>query len=445
MEDFDLIWKKVVNTLRLEITDDTYKLWLEPAQATGIEGEKLLVKLPNIFFVRWLKEHYTERVNNILKEMGKELEVSFYTDKKEPKTPSPEPFSKPIPETSFLNSNFNSKYTFENFVVGQSNHFAHAASLAVAKNPGAAYNPLFLYGGVGLGKTHLLNAIGIEIKKKFPNLKVIYITSEKFTNDLIDFLKNSRISEFRIKYRTVDVLLIDDIQFIANKEMIQEEFFHTFNTLYDRRKQIVVSSDSSPKDLGYLEERLKSRFQWGVVADIQPPDLETRVAILKKKCEAEKINLPEEILFFIASNIKSNIRTMEGAMLSITAYASLTQTKITTEIAKDFLKNIISDEEIEREVSLDDIQNIVCKHFNLTKADLKGKKRTESIAFPRQIAMYLGRVITKHSTTEIGNFFGGRDHATVMYACNKIKNRITKDPYFAALVNKMIKQVKEGE
>ena len=317
--------------------------------------------------------------------------------------------------------------------------------MAITKNPGRAYNPLFIYGGVGLGKTHLLNAVGIEIKKRFPSYNIIYVTSEKFTNDLIEYLKNNLMAEFRLKYRNVDILLIDDIQFIADKEMIQEEFFHTFNALYDRRKQIVITSDSSPKDLGSLEERLRSRFQWGVVADIQPPDLETRVAILKKKTEAEKINIPDDVLYYIASNIKSNIRTMEGAMLSIAAFASLTEMRITVDKAKEYLRTIISPSEIEKDITLERVQDIVCRHFNLRPSDMKSKRRTESIAFPRQVAMYLGRNLTNKSTIEIGAFFGGRDHSTVMYACNRIKTKILKDPYFLAMLNKITNQIKEGE
>ncbi len=443
MENYENIWKRVVNNLRLETSDETYKLWLEPAVATGLAEKNLLIKLPNKFFVRWLNEHYSERVNNLLREFNPELKVKFYTEKTDEKGEQ-EDFRAEPSETRFLPSDFNTKYTFENFVEGQSNHFACAACKAITRSPGKAYNPLFIYGGVGLGKTHLLNAVGIEIKKRFPQYNIIYVTSEKFTNDFVEYLKNNLMSEFHLKYRNVDILLIDDIQFIANKEMIQEEFFHTFNTLYDRRKQIVITSDSSPKDLGTLEERLRSRFQWGVVADIQPPDLETRVAILKKKSEAEKINLPDDVLYYIASNIKTNIRTMEGAMLSIVAFASLTGTLVTIDIAKSYLRTIISPSEIERDITLDRIQEIVCQHFNLRPADMKSKKRTDSIAFPRQIAMYLARHLTKKSTIEIGAFFGGRDHSTVMYACNRIKEKISKDPYFTALLNKITNQIKES-
>ncbi|MBU2528314.1 MAG: chromosomal replication initiator protein DnaA [Candidatus Omnitrophota bacterium] len=444
MDNFEIIWKKIVNNLRLEITDETYKLWLEPAIPTSLEKDKLSVKVPNKFFVRWLSEHYCERIDNILKSSDPCLKVEFYTDKVENKVEPDSVEARELNETLFLPKKFVSKYSFDNFVIGQSNHFAHAASLAITKNPGNTYNPLFLYGGVGLGKTHLLNAIGIEIKKHFPAFNIIYVTSEKFTNDLIEYLKNNRIAEFRIKYRNVDLLLIDDIQFLTGKEMIQQEFFHTFNALYDRRKQIVLSSDSSPKDMGSLEERLRSRFQWGVVADIQPPDLETRVAIIKKKIEAEKISIPDDVLYYIASNIKNNIRTLEGAILSIAAYSSLTETSITIEKAKEYLKTVITESDIEKDIGLDTIQSVVSNNFNLSVADLKGKKRTESVVFPRQIAMYLSRILTSYSTTEIGEFYGGRDHSTVLHAGNKIKNKITKDPYFAALLNKITKQVKES-
>ncbi|PIU18443.1 MAG: chromosomal replication initiator protein DnaA [Elusimicrobia bacterium CG08_land_8_20_14_0_20_44_26] len=443
-ENYDSIWKKVVNNLRLEITDETYKLWLEPAIVTGVEKDSILVKLPNKFFVRWLNEHYAERIKNILKDFSPDINVNFYTDKKdeEPEGAAGVPEAPDV--SSFVARKFTSKYTFESFVVGQSNHFAHAACMAITNNPGNTYNPLFIYGGVGLGKTHLLNAIGIEITRRFPSYNIIYVTTEKFTNDMIEHLKNNRMAEFRIKYRNIDILLMDDIQFIAHKETTQGEFFHTFNTLYERRKQIVLSCDTSPKNLGELEERLRSRFQWGVVADIQPPDLEMRVAIIKKKIESEKINIPDDVLYYIASNIKNNIRTLEGAIFSVAAYASLTETNITIEKAKEYLRTIITEQDLETDVPMETIQTVVCEHFNLTSNDIKSKKRTETVALPRQIAMYLSRNLTNYSTTEIGEFFGGRDHSTVLHACNKMKNKITKDPYFTALLNKITRQIKES-
>jgi len=436
------LWKKTLNNLRLEIKEETYELWFKPTEAVSVENNLLNVTVPNKFFVKWLDEKFKERIEKILKEIsGSDIKINFISLEKEKEdNKSIESFQEfPVEKTLGF---FNVKYSFENFVVGQSNYFAHAASLAVANEPGKAYNPLFIYGGVGLGKTHLLHAIGIKTKKNHPGLLVLYISSEKFTNELIDGLRNNKMTEFRSKYRTLDVLLVDDIQFIAGKEMIQQEFFHIFNSLYESRKQIVLTADCSPRDLSPLEDRLRSRFQWGVVADIQPPDLETRVAILKKKAENENFSIPDEVLYFIASRVKNNIRIMEGALIGIAAYSSLTGNEVTVETAKNYLKTLITEDEI-RPVSVERIQEVVANYYNITQKDIVSKKRNESIAFPRMLAMYLTRTMTDLSTTEIGNKFGGRDHSTVMYACNKIQRQIKKDPFFSQLVNKIVKEIKE--
>jgi chromosomal replication initiator protein len=318
---------------------------------------------------------------------------------------------------------FNPKYTFDSFVIGSSNRFAHAASSAVADNPGRAYNPLFLYGGVGLGKTHLMQAIGHSILLNFKSLKVAYVTSEMFTNDVVIAIREHKNVDLRNKYRTVDILLIDDIQFVAGKESTQEEFFHTFNTLYEANKQIVISSDRPPKEFSTLEERLRSRFEWGLVADIQPPDLETRVAILSKKAKNESYNIPDDVFLFIASKIKSNIRELEGALLQVVARTSLSHRPINMETAQESLKEILSSDH-PRNITIQMVQKAVAQVFNLKMDDFKARRRTNDIAFPRQVAMYLSREFADSSLTKIGNEFGGRDHTTVMHACDRIKEEL---------------------
>ena len=325
-----------------------------------------------------------------------------------------------------MSSTLNPKYTFDSFVIGNSNRFAHAASLAVAESPAKAYNPLFIYGGVGLGKTHLMHAIGHYILQNNPNAKVVYVSSEKFTNELINAIKDDKNEEFRTKYRSVDVLLIDDIQFIAGKERTQEEFFHTFNTLHEANKQIILSSDRPPKEIPTLEDRLRSRFEWGLIADIQAPDFETRMAILKKKADVEKLNVPNEVMVYIATKIKSNIRELEGALIRIVAYSSLTNREITVDLATEALKDIISNKQ-NKSITIDLIQDVVAAYFNLRVEDLKSQRRTRNVAYPRQIAMYLSRKLTDMSLPKIGEEFGGRDHTTVIHAYEKISESPNKD------------------
>jgi chromosomal replication initiator protein len=352
-----------------------------------------------------------------------------------------DPIPAPRPESHFTDEQFNPKYTFESFVVGPSNRFAQAAAMAVAKAPGKAYNPLFLYGGVGLGKTHILHAIGHSLRQHNPGARVLYVTSERFINEFIDGLRFDKMKDFRAKYRNLDCLLIDDIQSLTGKDNSQEEFFYTFNSLYDTRKQIIISSDRPPTETK-VTARLVSRFEWGVVADIQPPDLETRIAILRKKAATENIFVPDDVILYVASRIRANIRELEGSLIRIVAFSSLTGTPLTIDSARETLKDIVSSNEASRPIRIEDIQEVVSHHFNLDVKDMKSKRRTDAIAFPRQIAMYLARVLTECSTTEIGDSFGGKDHTTVMHACNKIKKKMTSDPYFTALVNKISQQVK---
>ena len=339
---------------------------------------------------------------------------------------------------------FNPKYTFPNFVVGPSNRFAQAAAEAVAREPGRAYNPLFIYGGVGLGKTHLLHAIGHLAIELDDTLSAAYITCEAFTNEMIDALRRQKISEFRIRYRGLDLILIDDVQFLIGKEGIQDEVFHLFNALYEAHKQVIVTSDAPPGNMPTLQDRLRSRFQWGVIADISPPDLETRIAILRKKAEVEEIDVPDDVLLYLAAEIKTNIRDLEGALIRVLAFSSLTGTELTVDNAKETIKDILLMQHSKEPITIERIQEVVCRHFHLDLHDMKTKRRTDSVSFPRQIAMYLSRVLTEYSTVEIGKTFGGRDHATVLHACEKIKHRLSSDPYFTSLVNKITQEIRVG-
>ena len=342
-----------------------------------------------------------------------------------------------------MSSTLNPKYTFDSFVIGNSNRFAHAASLAVAEAPAKAYNPLFIYGGVGLGKTHLMHAIGHYALQNNPNTKVVYVSSEKFTNELINAIRDDKNDEFRNKYRKVDILLIDDIQFIAGKERTQEEFFHTFNELHGANKQIILSSDRPPKEIPTLEDRLRSRFEWGLIADIQAPDFETRMAILKKKADVEKLNVANEVMVYIATKIKSNIRELEGALIRIVAYSSLTNRPITVELAGEALKDIISNKQ-NKNVTIDVIQDVVAAYFNLRIEDLKSQRRTRNVAYPRQIAMYLSRKLTDMSLPKIGEEFGGRDHSTVIHAYEKISDSLNTDESLQHTVNDITKKLTQN-
>lgn len=445
------LWDEILNKLKEEMPKDSYELWFKPTRAVSFEDNLLNVQVPNRFFSKYLQEKHKGKIEELLRvTTASEAQIIFTIDpqshiqEKERKDEEIEPTSIAADETTFTTMEFNPKYTFENFVVGPSNRFAHATAEAVANDPGKAYNPLFIYGGVGLGKTHLLQAIGHYNKKQNPRLAVLYITSERFTNELIESIRNDRMVEFRNKYRHLDVLMIDDIQFLVGKESTQEEFFHLFNTLYEAHKQIVISSDSTPKEIPTIEERLRSRFQWGVIADIQPPDIETRIAILRKKAEAENIFIPDDVVLFLASQIKSNIRELEGCLIRIVAFSSLTGSEVTVDRSKEILKDIITKEEIAVPITIELIQNAVSKHFHLDVKEMKSKRRTDAVAFPRQVAMYLARTLTEYSTTEIGADFGGRDHTTVMYACEKIKMKLAGDPFFAALINRITQEIKTG-
>jgi chromosomal replication initiator protein len=343
-------------------------------------------------------------------------------------------------QDELIPNSLNTKYTFDTFVIGNSNRFAHAASLAVAESPAKSYNPLFIYGGVGLGKTHLMHAIGHHVLQRSPNTKVLYVSSEKFTNELIDSIRDENSIEFRNHYRNVDILLIDDIQFLAGKERTQEEFFHTFNALHEANKQIIISSDRPPKEIPTLEDRLRSRFEWGLITDIQAPDLETRIAILRKKAKMENLQVPNEVMVYIADKIHSNIRELEGALIRVMAFASLSSIPIDTEVAVEALKDILPANNT-KQITIDMIQQSVAGYFHLSPSEFKAKKRTRAVAFPRQIAMYLSRELTDSSLPKIGDEFGGRDHTTVMHAHDKITQALTNDPLLEKKVNEMIQRI----
>ncbi len=446
------LWEDVLSILKPEMNDESFDLWFRPIKAISLESNRLVLQVPNAFFTDWLRDHYQGRIEELLKERaGQPVSLSFTVLRpvedliRTPlasQTPaSVVPVAPPAPSMeSFLNS----RYTFDTFVVGHSNRFAQAASQAIAKDPGKAYNPLFLYGGVGLGKTHLMHAIGHHIIQANPRARVLYTSSEKFINEFIDSLRFEKMNQFRQKYRNLDCLLIDDIQFLVNKESSQEEFFYTFNSLYDTRKQIVITSDRPPKEIPTLQERLITRFEWGVVADIQAPELETRIAILRDKADAENLIVPDDVLLFLASHIRSNIRELEGSLTRVVAHASLMGIALTVDSAKTVLRDVMAREEAAAPVSIEKIQEVVARHYHLDMHDMKSKRRTDAIAFPRQIAMYLARTLTDMSTTQIGEHFGGKDHTTVMHGSQKVRNKLESDPFFTALVNKIIQEIRSG-
>ena len=420
------LWTRLLSSLEHKIPEAALDTWVRPSRLMAVQGDRLQIAAPNKFSRDWLAEHYLPALAAAAQDcLGGNPQVSIVVDA----TPAPAPpvgDDAALPPPTSTASGLNPRYTFETFVVGSSNQFAQAACQAVAELPSKAYNPLFIYGGVGLGKTHLLHAVGHQIGRLFPRLAVLYLSSERFTNDLINAIRYDRTAEFRAKYRTIDLLLIDDIQFISGKERTQEEFFHTFNDLYDSRKQIVVSSDSTPKEIPEIEERLRSRFEWGLIADIQPPDFETRVAILKKKAGVERVRLSDDVAYLIASRIKSNIRELEGSLTRMIAFCALTGREMTPDLAHDVLSDLWGEDE--RIITIEQIQRKVSDFFGMKLSDLKAKTRTRAIAFPRQIAMYLARQLTTASLLEIGRAFGGKDHTTVLHAVDKITLLIQEDP-----------------
>lgn len=446
------IWSAAQKQLRSMLSEDTYNLWFAPLRACDQSNTHLTLEVANDFCEVWLKDNYLSLLQDVVAATsGRQLQINFQVAASGQAMPAPAPAAKakaaaPAPErspsaaTENAEPAFNPKNTFDTFVVGNNNNFACAAAQAVAQAPGKSYNPLFLYGGVGLGKTHLLHAIGHYVVGHRKNARVAYVSSEKFTNEYIDGIQNNQLAKFRKKYRQTDVLLIDDIQFLAGKERIQEEFFHTFNALHEAHKQIVLTCDRPPSEMQNLEQRLVSRFEWGLVTDLQPPDVEMRLAILNKKAALMGVTLPADILNFLANRIRTNIRRLEGALIRVASYASLTGKALTLEVVEGLLREVLH-EEGRFSLSVEVIQKKVAEHYDIRLADMTSKRRPENIAFPRQVAMYLSRQMTENSLSAIGEAFGGRDHGTVLHACRLVKDRMEVDANVRQVVHYLEKQL----
>jgi chromosomal replication initiator protein len=429
------LWDEVLARVESKVNRHSFATWFRPTSFLRQEGRTLRVRVPSAQFREWLARNYQSVVAEALQEVGHgDLDVAFQCEPDQAPAPSPE--GSPTDREPTTPAALNPKYTFESFVVGSSNQFAHAASRAVAEIPSKSYNPLYIYGGVGLGKTHLMHAIGHYIQARNRQLNLVYMSSDRFINEMINAIRFDRLPAFRQKYRTIDVLLVDDIQFIAGKDRTQEEFFHIFNALHDGQKQIVISSDCPPRQIPTLEERLHSRFEWGLIADIQPPDIETKVAILRKKAEAERVQLPENVALFIASKVRTNIRELEGSLIRLVAYASLTGRDIDLSLAQEILRDLLHTDE--KPITIEMIQKFVADHYNVKLAELKAKNNAKAIAFPRQIAMYLTKTLTDASLPEIGKGFGGKHHSTVIHSVRKIETERRRDPEFDRLINSFV-------
>jgi chromosomal replication initiator protein len=432
LKNINDLWVKVLEDVKKKVSKPSFETWLMHTEAQTLKGNMMIVAAPNEFARDWLEEQYAGLISDILYEIiGENLIVQFIIppDQEDEDNKKTHQLQKKNETIDIYQNMLNPKYTFDTFVIGSGNRFAHAASLAVAEAPANAYNPLFIYGGVGMGKTHLMHAIGHYVVEHNPTAKVVYLSSEKFTNEFINSIRDNKAVDFRNKYRSVDVLLIDDIQFLAGKEQTQEEFFHTFNTLHEESKQIIISSDRPPKEIPTLEDRLRSRFEWGLITDITPPDLETRIAILRKKAKADGLDIANEVMLYIANQIDTNIRELEGALIRVVAYSSLINKDINADLAAEALKDIIPSSK-PKEVTILDIQKLIGAEYNIRLEDFKARKRTKAIAFPRQIAMYLSRELTDFSLPKIGEEFGGRDHTTVIHAHEKISKLVDSDPEF---------------
>ncbi|HZV47928.1 MAG TPA: chromosomal replication initiator protein DnaA [Thermodesulfovibrionales bacterium] len=437
------IWNKSLAQIEEKVGNNIIDLWFRPIKLSQFKEQQATVEIPNRFFKDWIEDNYpdiiAESIGTILKypvtvryKIAEKMDPTVRKMDMRLETRRQKLASRGI----YLNP----KYTFENFVIGPSNQFAHASAKAVAEAPGKTYNPLFIYGGVGLGKTHLITAIGNAVIDKKPDISVIFVSAEQFTNEVVSAIRHQKMGELKEKFRNIDLLLLDDIHFIENKTQTQEEFFHTFNTLYERQKQIVISSDRPPKEIAAITDRLRSRFSMGLIADIQPPELETKVAILQRKAETEKIFVPEDVAYYLASKVKSNIRELEGCLIRLGAQSSLTGRPINIDMAKNILQDLIEDDE--KPITTDQIQKTVSEHFALKVSDMKAKKRTKEVALPRQIAMYLSKQLTNLSLSDIGKNFGGKDHATVIYACKQIEEKRAKDEAFNRMIESLIRKVK---
>jgi len=447
------VWDDILGRIETKINRHGFYTWFKPTSFVSADGDTVTVRVPNELFRDWLTKHYSGLIAEALGEIGRPGVQVLYVTGARAELPTSAEVAPPIapeeaeeaaaapagPESGAA-IGLNPRYVFETFVVGPSNQFAEAACRAVSEAPSRSYNPLYIYGGVGLGKTHLMHAIGHYVLRRNPHFKLTYISTERFMNEMINAVMNDRIINFRERYRSVDVLLVDDIQFLAGKEGTQNEFFHTFNALYDSQKQIVLSSDCPPNEIPSLEERLRSRFEWGLIADIQPPDLETKVAILKKKADAESVPLPDSVAIYIAEKIKSNIRELEGSLIRLVAYASLTGREISINLAQEVLKNVIGHDD--RAVTIDMIQKSVADRYQMKVADLRSRNNSKSVAMPRQVAMYLCKTLTAASLPEIGRGFGGKHHSTVIHSIRKIETLRKKDRDFNTFVNTLIESLR---
>jgi chromosomal replication initiator protein len=448
----DSLWDAIAGRLRETLSETTYDTWFAHAQPQSLGDDQLVVAVPNDFTRDWIESHFQGFVSGAAREtLGRDVFVSFAVERARSSANSPVASPAPrervseLPERESIEIELNAKYTFDLFVIGSSNRFAHAAALAVAEAPAQAYNPLFIYGGTGLGKTHLLQAIGHYVGQHSRRLTMRYVTSETFMNDFIDSLRDKRIEGFKRRYRNYDLLLIDDIQFFEGKERIQEEFFHTFNSLYEGGAQIIISSDRPPREIATLEERLRSRFEWGLLTDIQAPDLETRIAILRKKVNTERIAVDDpEVLTFIAGRVSSNIRELEGALTRVVAFSSLTDRPMTVELAEHVLKDVFPQGSAAPEVTIPRIQEAVSDRFGVTLEELVSPRRSQAVAYPRQVAMYLSRELTDSSLPKIGKEFGGRDHTTVIHATSKITRLIREDRSVYNLVQELTARIKQA-
>ena len=437
-------WQQILNEIKPKVNGQSYQTWLRPTRLIRAVGDTLFVQVPHREFQEWVHENYGSLIRDAIERLRLGFaEVRYVCDESAEKRTGPNAEVQVVQgkfDFESVDHQLNLNYTFDSFVVGPCNQFARAAALAVAEAPSTAYNPLFLYGGVGLGKTHLMQAVGHQMKKNRKEMRVAYVDSEKFTNELINSVRYDRMISFREKYRSVDALLIDDIEFIAGKERTQEEFFHTFNTLFERKKQVVLSSDCPPKEIPGLEERLRSRFAWGLTADLQPPDLETKMVILATKCEEQGITLPAPVMDYVASRIRSSIRDLEGALTRLVAYSSLTGAEITLALAQQVLKNMVDEDE--RRVTIDHIQRAVCKEFPLSLIQLKSKNNSRAVAYPRQIGMYLAKQLTPASLPQIGREFGGKHHSTVIHSITKIERLRRSDRDLNRIINKLIESLR---
>ena len=438
------VWSQILSRVETKVNRHSFYTWFRPTVFIQDAGQALTVRVPNALFRDWLTKHYASVITEAVTEIEREgMHISFVVEGETAQVPTLPAVVLPLtdnPPATAPPRGLNPRYTFNTFVVGSSNQFAHAASVAVAEAPSRSYNPLFLYGGVGLGKTHLMHAIGQYILDQTPSLKLTYISTERFMNEMINAVRYDRVLDFRERYRSMDVLLVDDIQFLAGKEGTQTEFFHTFNSLYDAQKQIVISSDCPPREIPTLEERLRSRFHWGLIADIQPPDLETKVAILKKKAGAEAVPLPDDVALYIAGRIKSNVRELEGSLIRLIAYASLTGSQISLPLAQEVLRDILNRED--EVVSIEMVQKFVANYYQLKISDLKSRNNSKVVALPRQIAMYLCKSLTNASLPYIGKCFNGKHHSTVIHSIRKIENLCTHDREFHTLINSFLQSFK---